>query len=142
MKSLFDGTIYSFVMRGSLLFCGGLAGFSIVLGFCDRKIAKRLEKEIEYLKSIETDAATQLQTASDDHFVMVNHSEREIFQKVVNETDWCISQRESYPDRIPLLRAFLPPSDARATMSYALWMIAIEDDGDFYDNYLEFIKRV
>lgn len=108
----------------------------------DRKTLKRLADEMEYLKCIQSDAATQLETASDDRFFSVRHSEKEVYQKIINETKWCISEREGYvASNLPIIRAFLAPADARDTMSYAFMMIAIQDDGDFYDSYMNFITR-
>lgn len=136
---------FLFVFEG-MLYYGGIAavviGGGVGLWFHDQRVSKRLLRELPELKAMHVEAATLAATASDEPHFTVNYSEKGIFQLVCGEIEWNINQREQYFDNgIPILRSLLPPSKSEEIMAHVLWKIAFENDGDFYDSYLEFYMR-
>lgn len=121
----------------------GLAAIcGVGLWIHDKCISTRLLEELPELKAMHNDAVTLAATTSDDGYFSVRHSEKRIFQLVCSEVEWNINQREQFfTNGIPIVRSLLPPSKLEDIMAYVLWKIAVDDDGDFYDSYLDFYAR-
>ncbi len=118
----------------------GLGGLYV----CNERTSKRLGEELPYLRAMLVDATTQAVIASDEGHFSVRNTEKRIFEIVCGEIQWNIDQREQYlsaPPVTKILHVLLPPCNAKDTMNYVFMNVAMIDDGDYYDSYLDFVHR-
>jgi hypothetical protein len=55
-----------------------------------------------------------------------------------NEIEWNIKKTKYYLESgIPILRLMIQPKPIER-LNYMLWSIAYDEDGDFYESYLDF----
>jgi sulfatase maturation enzyme AslB (radical SAM superfamily) len=126
----------------SLSYVVGAATATVMLYFYDQHTSRRIRADLPYLEAIRADATTMMWSASTNHPFSVRNSERSIFDQMQREAAWVIGEHNTYFRCWPLLRVlYATPTDAKQTMRYCMVKILIEDDGDFYPSYSEFMDR-
>jgi hypothetical protein len=80
----------------------------------------------------------------DCHAFSCWHSEKRVFQSVVNFTGDLVTRMDEYQHGIPIIRLFsrnilaVFPHDQ---VQYVFMSISLHDDGDAYDSFNEFVKK-
>jgi hypothetical protein len=106
--------------------------------YYDQGVCKKLHNELGKLNTMYSDAVTLMDKALDEQHFSVYNSEKQIFKITCNEIEWHIKKTKYYLESgIPILRLMVQPKPIER-LNYMLWSIAYDEDGDFYESYLDF----
>lgn len=108
------------------------------LYYYDQRVCGTLYNELEELNTMYSDAVICMDKASDEQHFSVSFSEKQIFKITCNEIELNINKTKYYLESgIPILRLMIQPKP-KERLKYMLWSIAYDDDGDYYNSYLDF----
>ena len=102
-------------------------------------------KLINLVETIKSEAENHIFAMTDvNHTFSCWHSERRVFQSVVNFTGELITRMDEYLNGIPIVRLFSKNTLAvypHDQVQYVFMSISLHDDGDAYDSFNKFVEK-